>query len=285
MQKKLELTREEAHFIEEAYEFLDHPSFLLRAAAAIGRPVEALLGTLPRKSQEIIQRATEAALRKGLEAVTKTVNERQVIDDFSNSEKSSRKLGRLHSATAFGLGAAGGFFGAMSLPLELPVTTSVILRSIAVIANEFGMDLRSPEVQLECLYILSLGSPRSAQDDAMKSTYWTSRAVFARTMSEAVGFMAGKSAAEIARSLESHSAPLLIKFLSSVASRFELVVSEKFLSEAVPVVGAIGGGMINAAFADYFSEAARYHFGLRALENRHGRKTVEDYYKNKARMS
>jgi hypothetical protein len=214
-----------------------------------------------------------------------TVKEREVIADFSNSEKSSRRLGYLHSAAAFGLGAAGGFFGMLSLPVELPATTSVMLRSIAAIANEFGMNLADPQVQLECLYILSLGSPRSDRDDAMKSTYWTSRAVFANTIREAAGFMAGKSAAEIVRALDSRAAPVLVRFMSAVASRFELVVSEKLLSEAVPVVGAIGGGTINAAFTDYFSLAARYHFGLRALENRHGREIVEDCYKTQARKS
>lgn len=278
-----ELSKEEGLFIDEAFSFLEKPGVLLRAANAIGKPVEALFATLPQKQQKRIHRATEAALHKGLVLMIKTVPQEKKAGGFTAAQSSSRLAGHLHSAAAFGLGAAGGFFGIMSLPVELPVTTSVMLRSIASTAFEFGMDLNDPQVQLECLYILSLGSPKSAGDDAMKSAYWTSRSIFARTMGEAVGFMAGKSAAEILRSLESHSAPLLVKFLGAVAARFELVVSEKFLSEALPVVGAAGGGMINAAFTDYFSRAARYHFGLRALENRHGRKTIEDYYNNKVK--
>jgi hypothetical protein len=280
-----EISTDEGKFIGKAFDFLEHPSFLLRAANAVGRPVEAILAALPQKHQRLIQKATERALHKGLTLMIKTVAHDEVVENFSRSEKNSRRSGLMHSAATFGLGAAGGFFGIMSLPVELPITTSVMLRSIAAIANEFGMDINNPQVQLECLYILSLGSPRNSSDDQMKSAYWTSRAIFSRTIGEAVGFMAGKSAADILRSLESHSAPLLVKFMSAVASRFELVVSEKFLSEAVPVVGAIGGGVINAAFTDYFSAAARYHFGLRALENRHGRKTIEDYYNTHSRRS
>jgi hypothetical protein len=276
---------EEGQFIQSAFKFLDHPSFMLRLANAVGRPLEMALETLPQKHQNIIHRASESALKKGLAVVTQTVGKNLESKSFAQSNKSSRRLGHWHSAASFGLGAAGGFFGIMSLPIELPLTTTLMLRSIASIANEFGMDLNDPQVQLECLYILSLGSHRSREDDAMNSSYWTSRAIFAKTVGEAVGFMAGKSAHEILRSVENHTAPLLIKFMTSVAARFEIVVSEKLAAEAIPVIGAIGGGVINAAFTDYFSEAARFHFGLRALENRHGRKTIEDYYNTNARIS
>jgi hypothetical protein len=150
-----------------------------------------------------------------------------------------------------------------------------MLRSIAAIAQEFGMDLSDPQVQLECLYILSLGAPRNKAESAMTSSYWTSRMAFARTLNEAAGFMANKSAKEIMVAIESGSAPVLIQFIKSVAARFEIVVSEKLMAEAVPILGAIGGGFINAAFTDYFSDAARFHFGLRALENRYGRDAIE----------
>jgi hypothetical protein len=276
---------QEGQFIEKAFEFLEHPSFLLRLANAVGRPIELALESLPTKHQDIVHRASEAALKKGLAVMTGTIPKKTLNKSFAEVARVSRTKGRLHSLATFGLGAAGGFFGILSLPLELPMTTAVMLRSIASIASEFGMDLDDPQVQLECLYILSLGARPSDPDGAMNSAYWTSRTVFAKTVGEAVSFMAGKSAVEIMRGLETRSAPMLVKFVATIASRFELVVSEKLAAEAIPIIGAVGGGIINAAFTDYFSEAARYHFGLRALENRHGRKTVEDYYNSKVRVS
>ena len=58
--------------------------------------------------------------------------------------------------------------------------------------------------------------------------------------------------------------------IRAAAGRFGLVVSEKFLSQAVPVAGAVAGGALNYAFTDYYQTMARVHFCLRALERRTG---------------
>jgi hypothetical protein len=256
-----DLSPSEQEFIREPFGFLERPSFLLRVANAVGRPVEIALNALPLKSQEIIHRATESALQKGLSLVTRTLPSAKPQTNLADTLKRTKLTGRLHSLATFGLGAAGGLFGFASLPVELPLTTSVILRSIASTANDFGMDLADPNVQLECLYILSLGTAHEGEPHS--SAYWTSRAIFAKMIRDA---------------LETKSAPIMLKFLTAVASKFEVVVSEKVAAEALPVIGAVGGGVINAAFTEYFSQAARFHFGLRALENRHGRESIENYY-------
>lgn len=272
------IRKDERIFIHLASKFLDRPGFLLRLANSLGRPLELALGALPARHQRIIHQASEMALHKGLRVVARTVIKPNIIETFTLAEAKSRKVGRWHSMASFGVGAAGGLFGIASLPLELPVTTAIMLRSIAAIAGEFGMDLQDPQVQLECLYILTLGSPNTSADDSMRSAYWTSRTAFSTSVQDAARFIAGKSAREVMKAVENRSARGLIKFITAVASRFEVVVSEKMLAEAVPVIGAIGGGIINAAFTDYFSDAARFHFGLRALENRHGREAIEKFY-------
>ncbi len=280
------LKTEEEIFIRNASQFLDRPSFLVRLANSVGKPIELAVRYLPVKQQNAVHKATESALKKGLLLVTKTVDASPApVRSFEKSMSRSRKLGLLHSAASFGLGAAGGLFGIFSLPIELPLTTAVILRSIASIAGEFGMDLNDPQTQLECLYILSLGSPHTTADDAFASAYWSSRAAFATLTNEAASFLAHKSSAEIARAIEHKTAPVLVKFIAQVASRFEIVVSEKILAEALPIIGAIGGGAVNAAFTDYFSDAARFHFGLRALENKHGQAVVQKIYKHNERIS
>jgi hypothetical protein len=141
-----------------------------------------------------------------------------------------------------------------------------MLRSIVATAAEFGFDTRDPQVQLECLYVLSLGSPNSMADDSLKSAYWTSRIAFLDLIRNA------------SKELGRTSAPFLVKFLARVASRFELVVSEKVVAEAMPVIGAVGGGVINTAFTNHFNDCARYHFGLRALEKKYGEAEVQTLY-------
>jgi hypothetical protein len=267
----------EVAFVREAYQFLEHPGFLIRAANAVGKPIQGIMRFLPQKHKDRIQNTTQKALQKGLVLMTASIKE-MPVKDFAEASRSTQRIARLHSVAAFGTGAVGGFAGFASLPLELPVTTGIILRSISSIAADFGMDLNDPEVQLECLYVLSLGSPRSDADDSMESAYWASRAAFAQIVRDAARFISGRSSQQIVRELQKKTAPILIRFLSQVSLRFEGVVSQKVLAEMVPVVGAIGGGAVNAAFADYFSQAARYHFGLRSLESEHGVTLVRKIY-------
>jgi hypothetical protein len=46
----------------------------------------------------------------------------------------------------------------------------------------------------------------------------------------------------------------------------------------VPVVGAIGGAIINTLFIDHFQDMARGHFIVRRLERTHGVAKVKRLY-------
>jgi EcsC protein family len=50
-----------------------------------------------------------------------------------------------------GVLGAGGTFGLAALPVELPVSTTIMLRSIADIARSEGEDLSDPETALACV--------------------------------------------------------------------------------------------------------------------------------------
>jgi hypothetical protein len=260
----MSLTNEEIEFINEARDFLENPSFLVRVANLVGKPLEKGLGLIPERVRNKIHVAVEAAMARGLTAVTRTVSSGPAVEsgaEFFGADDASRSSGRWHSVAAFGTGAVGGFFGVFSLPLELPLTTAIMLRSIVAIARDFGHDVSDPAVQLECLYVLSLGG-------ASDTAYWASRLAFNDLIRNA------------AREIEKSSAPVLVRFLAQVASRFELVVSEKVMAEVIPVVGALGGGALNVAFSEHFNSAARFHFGLRALERRYGADAVRAVYGN-----
>lgn len=257
----MNLSTDEIQFIRDAQLFLEHPSFLMKAANLVGKPLDKGIKMLPSSVQTKIHGAVEVSMKKGLALVTRSVA--QESKTFGGALESSRKQGWFHTAASFGTGAVGGFFGITSLPVELPITTAIMLRSIVSTAGDFGHDISAPETQLECLYVLSLGSPT---DGAVNSAYWTSRLAFTDLIRHA------------AREIEKTSGPLLVRFLAQIASRFELVVSEKAMAELVPVVGALGGGAINAAFTEHFNTAARFHFGLRALERTYGEDVVRAAY-------
>ena len=71
---------------------------------------------------------------------------------------------------------------------------------------------------------------------------------------------------------------MLVRLVSQIAARFGVVVSEKLAAQAVPVVGAVGGAAVNAAFAHHFQAMARGHFTVRRLERRHGAEVVRFEY-------
>ena len=67
--------------------------------------------------------------------------------------------------------------------------------------------------------------------------------------------------------------------ISQVAARFGVAVSEKLAAQAVPIVGAVGGAAINAAFADHFQALARGHFIVRRLERQYGPDAIRFEYR------
>jgi hypothetical protein len=98
-------------------------------------------------------------------------------------------------------------------------------------------------------------------------------------VSQAAAYVAEKTAAQVAEAVAKGSAPQIVQLISRIAARFEIAVSEKFFAQAVPVVGALGGGAINVAFAEHFGSVAMYHFGMKRLEVEYGKDVVQDEYK------
>ena len=73
-------------------------------------------------------------------------------------------------------------------------------------------------------------------------------------------------------------APFLVRFLTQIASRFGVVVSQKIAAQAVAVVGALGGAAVNLAFIEHFQDVARGHFTVRRLERVYGADAVRAEY-------
>jgi hypothetical protein len=201
---------------------------------------------------------------------------------FEEAAAASRKGARFHGAGSAAIGAVGGFFGLPALLVELPVVTTVLLRSMAEIAGQFGEPLDDRRVQLDCLSLFSYGTPSDA-DDAVESAYYGARLGFAALLDQSVKFVAGKTAAEILRAVQHRSAPALVSLIVKIATRFEVVVGEKAIAQLVPGIGAGAGAAINLAFSEHYTQLARCHFGLRRLERECGEAAVRDAYEKARR--
>src|SRR5450759_1297940 len=245
--------------LRNAVQLLEYASLAARLANMIGKPVELLGKALPAGASQAI--ATAAA--KSLEAALKVA----LLTIRGGPQESSQLL---HRALAVASGAAGGAFGIFSLPLELPVSTIIILRSILDIARSEGENLTDPESALSCIEVLGIGG-RTETDDAAKSDYFVVRGILAKSVTEAARFIAERGIVE-------EGSPVLVRLITQLASRFGFVVSQKAAAQTIPVIGALGGAAINYAFIDHFQSVARGHFTVRRLERKYGKDIVFDAY-------
>ena len=227
-----------------------------------GRPVGKALTSVPEPLKSRLDQAAEKAILRCLDVAVKSL-------------KPTKKppMTRVATMLAGVSGGVGGLLGVAGLPVELPVTTVLMLRAIANIARHQGEDLSKLEARVACIEVFALG-PASRKNQAALG-YYASRALFARLSGEAMGFF-------VERGVAGASAPVLNRFVSEVAARFGIVVSERVAASALPVVGALGGAAVNVVFMNYFQELARGHFAVRRLERIYGSDIVRREYERLA---
>lgn len=228
-------------------------SFAVRVANYAGAPVNKLAGMIP-GMDGLLRRSVHRAILKSLEVAIDSLEEEQ-----------HPPSGWLPKAMTGFTGGLGGLFGAAALPFELPLTTTLMLRSIADIARHYGEDLTRLEARLACLEVFALGGGRA--EPGQDIGYYAVRAMFAKLSGDVMSYVIERSVIDV-------TAPVLIRLVSAVTSRFGVVVSERAAASAVPILGAISGATLNMVFMDHFERVAHGHFALRRLEREHGVETV-----------
>ena len=255
----MDLASNDLSALRSAVQSLEHPGLAARLTNMVGRPIELIRQTLPASATQAIALATSKGLDVALQVALRTMQ--------PHSHAGSQLL---HKALATASGAAGGAFGLAALPIELPVSTIIMLRSIADIARSEGENLSDPETALACVQVFALGG-REGATDASESGYFAIRSMLAKTMTEAARFIAERGFIE-------QGAPILVRFATQVASRFGVVVTQKVAAQAVPLLGALGGAVVNYAFVEHFQEMAKGHFIVRRLERTYGQDVVRAEY-------
>jgi EcsC family protein len=261
---KAELNPKELKDPFYAKSLLENPGFTARIANIIGTPIEKGFKLLPKNWSAVVQNASKTALTKALQIAVATLGTRKRA---SSSEG-------FHKLLVGASGGIGGAFGFAALPIELPLSTTIMLRSIADIARSEGHSLSTVQTRLSCLEVFALGG-RSPRDDATESSYWAVRAALAHAISEAATYMTQRSVLE-------KTAPAVVRLITAISSRFGVVVSEQVAAKAVPIVGAAGGTIINVLFMDHFQDMARGHFIVKRLEAKYGIDLIRSTYESLA---
>jgi hypothetical protein len=225
----------------------DSRGLLMRLTAMFGRRIEGLRSRISKTGDRLggpawaeltqrMQDAVEDTLWNSYEFATAGLT---AVPRIARPKRPRRN--GAHKLAAAASGVASGFVGLPGVLFDIPFTTTTILRSIAEVARDSGEDITAEDTKRACLEVLAFGGPSSA-DDETEIGYWATR----------IG-------------MNHLAVNVLIK---SAAGRFGLVLSEKFLAQAVPVAGAVAGGALNYAFTDYYQTMAQVHFCLRSLDRR-----------------
>ena len=256
------MTDAELDELRSAKQLLENPGLAAKISSFVGTPIEKGFALLPKQWNSVVNDATRKAIETALKVALWTLDK--------GDARARSPSNWWHKLAAGASGAAGGALGLAALSVELPVSTTIMLRSIADIARSEGENLKFADARLECVQVLALGGS-SKDDDGTEIGYFAARTAMAKAVSEAAAHFA-------AQGVTQHGAPAIVRLITIVASRFSIVVSEKAAAQAVPIVGAIGGAVINTLFIDHFQDMARGHFIVRRLERLHGLEAVQLAY-------
>jgi len=257
----MRIASEDVEKLRAAKQILETPGITARLTNLVGSPIEKGFKLLPGDWQAKVGLATREALMTALKGALMTMDP---------GTREARP--RWHKFAAALSGGIGGAFGLPALIVELPVSTTIMLRSIADIGRSYGEELSTAQAQVACLEVFALGGP-SRLDDSSESGYFAVRSAMARAVAEASKYLAEKTVVE-------EGAPALVRLIAIIAARFQVQVSEKAAAMAVPLIGAIGGGGINLLFIDHFQDMSRGHFVVRKLERKYDQLLVRDIYES-----
>lgn len=258
--------------LEKAVNLLEQDTITEKVTQVVGKPIDYLMGKLPKGAEKKIHSIVEKALHKAADSALWS------LDNEPNREAST-KTNKLFAAVS---GAVGGAFGFTALAIELPVSTTIMLRSVADVARSEGFDLDKVETKQACLEVFALGGP-SKDDDAVDTAYYATRSFTAEAMQILSKEMAGIAARQSTVDAVSNLTPTqtgkwLAALIEKIAARFGVVITEKAAAQVVPIVGAVAGATLNIMFTDYYQDMARGHFIIKRLEKKYGFELIKAEY-------
>lgn len=190
--------------LKMAHRLLENPGWIARVSNMIGTPIETGLKELPKNVSDTITDAVEKAIHAALNVAIKTMDS----DDPAVKVELPNASNWWHKAAAAASGAVGGAFGLAAIAIELSVSTTIMMRSIADIARSEGEKLTECDAQLECVSVLALGG-NGKDDDGAEVGYFAVRQAMAAAVTDAATYLA-KGGADTA-------APVLLQFIRQIA--------------------------------------------------------------------
>lgn len=281
------MSNEHTLCLRQAVNQLEVPTMVDRMTAFVGKPAEMTMKALPIKYQHKLSSSVQRTIEWCFDWVLLTVD---------TSKQGTKSADMTHRFMAAGTGAVTGFIGGAALLVELPVTTGLLMRTIADIARSEGEDLSDPLARQACVEVLALDPTSVRGDHQGVSAYHMVRNQLANLVADASSFfvqsaaieamstVSGQATAEVAATVASNVvqtrsvSPALVRLMNEIATRFGVTISERVAAGLIPVIGALGGAAVNAAFIQHFQRIAHGHFTVRRLERIYGPHLIANEY-------
>jgi hypothetical protein len=154
MNKSNKLTKADKEELIIAKALLENPGIAIKLTNLIGKPIEKGFDMLPFGWRDKIGSVTTKTMFKIAEGTLLTMKD----VPKENTSNVWHKLGVAAS------GGVGGFFGIPALVIELPISTSIMLRSITDIARSQGEEINTTESKLACLEVFAFGGETKSDD-------------------------------------------------------------------------------------------------------------------------
>lgn len=270
------ITPEDLAILHKAKADMEQLGWAIRNINKIGTTLESGLKFVPTKAMTKLQNVTEKALMATVKANLLTIQKDKQFKKPSN---------RTYKAIVTGSGALSGFFGSTTglgtaiFASELAITTKFMMRTIMDIARSEGEDIYTLEGQLSCLEVFALGGAAKG-DDETDTSYYGTRVALSVSLKKATASTVKATLETLVKSASVMGSNAVSNFVYKIATRLSVLLSEKFLAQAVPVIGAAGGGTLNYVFVDHFQKMASAHFAIRRLERKYTQPMVQEAYQN-----
>lgn len=198
----------------------------VRMLTGLGGTAEGLLERLPGPVRNNLDSATRHALMVAMRAAQ---GSRRAVPD---------QKPWVNTAVTTAMGAAGGFGGLPGALVELPATTTMLLRAIQGVAAGHGFDPAAENVQFDCMRVFAAAGPLAADDGAD------------------LGFISLRLTL---------NGGAMHRMIAAVAPKLATVMGQKLAAQTVPVLGAVAGATANYVYTGYYQQIAHVQFGLRRL--------------------
>lgn len=269
-----QLSTEDLAALKASKNSMENLGLAIKTINSVGSVAETTLKILPENILAKIQNTSTSVLLGVVKANLMTIQKNKTF------KKPSKNM---YKSIVTGTGAVSGFFGSSTglgtvfFVGEIGITTKFLMRTIMDIARSEGEDIYSLEGQMACLEVFALGGG-TKDDDGMETSYYTTRAAMNSSLQKVTASGMKSAVDGLVASVSTIGSKSITNFVSKVAARFSILLSEKFVAQLLPVVGAATGGTVNYIFVHHFQKMATAHFTIRRLERSYGEELIKKVY-------